>query len=162
MHTAFIALREFGPIVLLSLGLAQGVATGAHATEARDEMQARIMKDLDANGDGVVSIEERHEARERFKLKRFDKDCDGKLNEKEEAAFAKRRAERLGEYDVDGDGQLSADERKAMRTDRQKRRTDADGDGVISEQELAAARERHQALRGEMGENAKPKGEPAK
>ena len=129
-----------------------GLLALAPSAFANDEMRKEILQRLDTDGDGVVSVEEREAARESHRLRRFDKNRDGKLDEKEEMALKKARAARFGEYDADGDGKLSNAERKQMRADRRRRSIDADGDGVISEGEQEAARKRRDEHREKMVE----------
>ena len=87
-------------------------------------------------------------------LKKYDKDGDGKLNEKERfaawgAAAEEKRQEFMKKYDKDGDGKLDEKEREAIREGFRKRmedwrrkhtekRYDKDGDGKLNEEEKAA------------------------
>ena len=88
------------------------------------------------------------EQRERFqehrakKIKRFDADGDGELNDTERQAMkeehkAKRqehKAKRLQRFDTDGDGQISDAERQAVKEAREERRLqrlDTDGDVLL-------------------------------
>ena len=103
---------------------------------------------FDADGDGVLSDEEKILAREEFKkrgeraawsdrkhhnrVKRFDVDGDGVLSEEEKAAARafreERHAEILSRFDTDGDGVLSVEEREAARASRRAggQKTDTD------------------------------------
>src|SRR5690606_21535580 len=61
------------------------------------------------------------------------------------------RADRIKEFDKDGDGELNEEERTAMREAAQARmleQYDKDGDGELSDEERAAMREQFRGRRG--------------
>jgi hypothetical protein len=93
----------------------------------RDEWRSRRESQMDTNGDGVVSDEERTAAmRERTAAlrERFDADGDGKLTVSELAnAQGRLRFEDPAALDTDHDGNISADELAAgLRARREQRR----------------------------------------
>jgi Ca2+-binding EF-hand superfamily protein len=107
----------------------------------------------DANGDGVITLDEFQGPDEVFG--EWDTDGDGSLTREEIAAgWAKRREEMglegrpprrapegrrgFGKVDADGDGLISREEFPGP--DEVFDRVDADGDGFISEEERASAR----------------------
>lgn len=55
------------------------------------------------------------EQHEKFRMKMFDKNADGKLDEQELEAAKAHHEEMKKKFDKDGDGELNDDERKAMR-----------------------------------------------
>jgi Ca2+-binding EF-hand superfamily protein len=122
--------------------------------------QAELRKKHDADGDGKLNADERkayYEAmREKWQLRRWDKNKDGKLSEEELAAkkaqedewkkrseqYRKEQAELRKKYDADGDGKLNADERKAyykaIREKWQLRQWDKNSDGKLDDAERKA------------------------
>lgn len=122
-------------LIALCLGLGAGVALA----------QGRF----DANGDGVVSLEEFQAARAREAAERFaalDTDGDGLLSPQElDAArgeLVARIRERAENIDTDGDGAWSFAELQAVRPNldvSQFNRMDRNGDGLIGEDERPPA-----------------------
>ncbi len=130
-------------LIVAATALWSGLWSLVMAEEDKLPNFERFREKFDADGDGIISEEEREAARahmqERFgdgglgrkgpgmghnrMLEKFDADGDGTLSEveKEEAHafFQKRReqfmAERLAKFDTDGDGELSEEERAAAR-----------------------------------------------
>ena len=117
---------------------------------------AGMFEQLDANGDGALSLEELQSRPDRFAS--ADADGDGTITRDEMLARATERAEaRIDQFfetfDSDGDGAVTeaeiAEVRDARQADRREEmaerifdRMDADGDGQISAEEFAEARER--------------------
>lgn len=121
-------------------------------------MGRRLMDRFDADGDGILSDEERQALQDEIQrrrdqwearmIDRYDRDGDGVLSERERRAMMRdmeRQRERqmrrmLAEFDRDGDGELDADERAlAWQTMRERReidafvrRFDSTGDGRIT------------------------------
>ncbi len=94
------------------------------------------------------------------RIKRFDKEGDGKLDAAERAERGKARekfrqkggsdrvrGQRLKRFDQDGDGRMNEAERAKAEAFRaaQVKRFDRDGDGQLNEQERAEARKAYQA-----------------
>lgn len=121
-----------------------GLSFGGEAGQRRFETE--FSENLDLDGDGTISDEEREAAHERFRAERE----------------ARRQQWLLEQYDKDGDGVLSETElaqQEADRQDREKRRAeraaerlekalaayDADGDGTLSEEEKKAGRDARRA-----------------
>ncbi len=115
----------------------------------RHRLHSCLVMEFDANGDGVLSEEEKAAAiaaREQELIETYDTDGDGALSDEEKAAAredlaaqrAARRAARLAEIDTDGDGTVSEEELAAARAARLAE-IDTDGDGEISDEERAAA-----------------------
>ena len=142
-------MSEIRILWLISTAAALVIASAAQAQDDptdREQRRAEIREQYDANGDGVLSVDERralHDAR------------DGRQRGK------KKR--RLEHFDTDGDGQLSESERTAAREVRRERRAralerfDADGDGQLSGSEIGAARSArggrgHRGGRGNSGD----------
>ena len=111
-------------------------------------------------------------------LKKFDKDGDGKLSEKERAearkSFSGGRPPRspaalIKKFDKDGDGKLNEEERTALREEGLKRRKeilkkfDKDGDGKLNAEERKALSEEMRKNRGVRpgGEARRPGKRPA-
>lgn len=105
---------------LLALMIPAALAAPAMAQQAGGQPPRMIFEELDADGNGAVTLDEMQAAGQ--------------------ARFA--------EADTDGDGALSRDEliarsqaRIESRVDRMLERLDSDGDGLLSMAELDAARE---------------------
>ncbi len=128
---------------------------------------------FDANGDGVVSLEEFQAARAREAAERFaalDTDGDGVLSQEELRARSERGRRGPGpaamreRLDTDRDGSISLAELQAVRPDvtaDQFARFDGDGDGQLSPQELDAARGALVARIRERAENIDTDGDGA-
>lgn len=117
---------------LLALMIPAALAAPAAAQEAGGEPPRMIFEELDADGNGAVTLEE--------------------LQAAGEARFA--------QADTDGDGALSRDEllargaeRAEARVDRMLERADADGDGLLTQAELEEAREGRGGRHGRGGPN---------
>jgi hypothetical protein len=94
-------------------------ATGErHGKRQRKRMGAG---GFDADGDGMISDDERRAGRKGRRLQRWDADGDGELSDDERAAAQEHRARNhqanLDNYDADGDGRLSKSERQTARED---------------------------------------------
>lgn len=117
---------------------------------------------VDANGDGVVSLEETM-ARSDTMFAKMDVDGNGQIDAGDREA---RKAERFAKADANGDGEVTQEEMLAAREARQAERTerrgerreqrfaqlDTDGSGGLSETELDAAKD------GRKGQRAKADG----
>jgi Ca2+-binding EF-hand superfamily protein len=107
----------------LALALSAGLAIPAVALAQGGAWKEHKVKKFDKNGDGVIDEAERQEMRARMQ---------------------ERRAEMLAKYDTNNDGELSAEERAQMRKDRAAeafKRLDTNGDGVLSLAEFEAGAE---------------------
>lgn len=121
------------------------------------EREMPSFSELDANGDGLLTLEEMQEHRA-ARFAETDTDGDGQLSLEEAIAAAEARAaERVNQmferYDDDENGVLSENERDDMRPrgfnpDRMFSRLDTDGDGALSAEEFAEAAERREGRRG--------------
>ena len=140
---------------LLMAGIAAGftlIAADASAQERPD------FATLDANGDGMLSLEEMQAAGDAH-FASADTDGDGLLSEAElTAAASERAADRvarmLERLDTNEDGGLSQAEIEVVRrgggeiSERMFNRIDADENGSISEEEFEEVRERMGERRG--------------
>jgi Ca2+-binding EF-hand superfamily protein len=115
---------------LLALMIPAALAAPASAQEAGGEPPRMIFEELDADGNGSVTLEE--------------------LQGAGEARFA--------QADTDGDGALNRDEliargaaRIEARVDRMLERMDSDGDGVLTQAEMIEAREGREGRGGRHG-----------
>ena len=100
------------------------------------------IKEYDKNKDGKLDEKEQEVARAAFRarmdLRRYDTNNDGKLDEKETAARDKRRKEFLDRFDKNKNGQIDEDERGAIGEYYRNRRYDTNNDGKLDEAETAA------------------------
>ena len=149
---------------VLGTTLVVGLVGSAWAEPGGPAHRKEMLKKFDADGDGVLSEEERAAARDQRAqemIEEFDGDSDSKLDLAELKSALQSMRERLGkhgprghmrqrllkDFDADGDGKLSDEERAAAHKAMQERREkclkefDADGDGTLNEDERAAARE---------------------
>lgn len=138
-------------VLLLTTAIAIGF--GVQAASADDRRgQLPSFEELDANADGVITLDEL-EAQAAARFAEADTDGDGGLSaeeilaqrQAEQLERAQDRAERLVDrLDDNGDGLVQveelADGRRSL--DRMFERVDADEDGAISEEEFAEARDR--------------------
>ena len=125
-----------------------------------EERRADLLRKYDTNSNGELDEDEvraiTKEMTDRWTLRRFDKDGDGRLSETESAAaeeataqwrgrfqeWSQRAKELTAKHDADGDGKLNPEERRAMwqemRGQWMTRRFDKDGDGKLNPQEADA------------------------
>ncbi len=150
--------------VLIPVGLA--VSLPAYAMGPRDGAERPSFTELDANGDGQLTLAEL-EAHGEARFAATDTDGDGLLSRDELIAAGAARVARgvdarLERFDDNEDGMLSANEADDMRPRRPSPERifghmDADGDGVVTEAEFeeAAARfmERRDERRGHGRDN---------
>ncbi len=130
----------------IALGFAALGSTAALAENGPRGGQRPGFEDIDANGDGVLTLEE-FQNRAQAKFDETDTNGDGFLDVEElTAAAARERArmiERLMERkDTDGDGMLSMEEMAPRDPGKFFDRADTDGNGEISLEEWEAAREK--------------------
>jgi hypothetical protein len=92
------------------------------ARAERDKVRKQLYEKFDKNKNGKIDNDERSGIGDWFRMRRYDTDGDGKLDEKETAARDKasaerdkRRAEARKRFDKDGDGKLSDKEEQTMR-----------------------------------------------
>lgn len=152
------------PKILIGLGLV--AALGGTALAASPDGQSERWKQLDTNANSLIEKSE-FMARANQKFTQMDRNGDGFASEDERReARAEKRAERteraFGNLDANGDGTVSEDEytraREARTADRQARRLakrDITGDGVVDEadkQAWEAKRAERRAERQQSGE----------
>jgi len=136
-------------LLMTAMAIGFGVQ-GAQAEDRRGHLPS--FEELDANADGVVTLEEL-EAQAVARFQGVDTDGDGGISaaellaqrEIDEVQRAQDRADQLVErLDDDGDGLIQAEEMADGRRslDRMFERVDADEDGAISAEEFADARDR--------------------
>jgi hypothetical protein len=135
-----------GTIIVLTAGL---LATGAIA--ARKNWEERFNR-LDTDKDGKISQQEMKVGRIAH-FKEMDKNGDGMVTKEEHKAFVFAKMEprldkRFQKMDTDNDGEISAEEFAAKKQARHFNRMDVDGDGMISRDEAEkAAKKRHGKMR---------------
>lgn len=132
------------------------------------------MGEFDADGDGILSEEERRAMRDAMRaewLARFDLDGDGELSREERMAMrqsmfeqSQRGQELMRQFDADGDGVLNEEEQAAMEAFQQEQREqrradelaryDSDGDGRLSRDERQAQREEQRSRWGDTMRDA--------
>jgi Ca2+-binding EF-hand superfamily protein len=116
------------------------------------------LKEVDANKDGVVTLEEFLAPRDPT-FARFDKNNDGAIERAEFEAFAKESADYwvkrfIKRFDADNDGRISKEEFAKARRERFAMR-DLDGDGRIGLEDMASgSRERVRRWREDRGKDA--------
>jgi hypothetical protein len=116
----------------------------AVSQQAREERRKQRMSELDTDGDGEISEEERAAARakrEAEMLARLDKNKDGKVDDAERDAARKDRATEMhARLDKNGDGKLSVEEMQTGRISRMGADVgiDTNGDGDVSVDEIDA------------------------
>jgi Ca2+-binding EF-hand superfamily protein len=141
-------------IVIACITLNSGCMMAARAVaQQRQPDPGRIFDSADANGDGVITREEFHAARERL-FGRLDRNGDGFIDRDDlsgRLAGRQKAQERLTELiaqlDTDGDGRVS----KAEFIDGPTPlfdRADTDHDGKLSQDEVAAVKQKLGQLRG--------------
>lgn len=130
--------------------------------------------EFDANGDGILSEEERAEMMRAMRdewMARMDLDGDGELSREERMAArqsmfenSERGQELMRQFDADGDGVLNEEEQAAMEAYQQEQREerraqdlaryDADGDGQLSREERRTQRDEQRQNWGNRMEEA--------
>jgi hypothetical protein len=132
---------------LAAAGLAAGVA---FAGDDDGPDRGGRWEKLDANGDGVITLNELDSKQSEF-FAEADSDGDGALSKEEmKAHHQKKRAGKMAQHlgDENGDGVVDRSEYDAA-ADVRFDKLDADGNGVISEEELAAGRRTPRGKRSE-------------
>ena len=140
---------------ILMAALLSGLVVVAGAAQADNHRERPDFATLDANGDGVVTLEEL-QARGEARFAEMDTNGDGALSAEELTAAADARAadrvtRMIERFDENGDGllqQAELPERGGDRAERMFERVDADEDGAISEEEFEAVKERFGERRG--------------
>jgi len=135
---------------------------------------ASRMAQFDADGDGILSDDERQAMRDAMRAQRMEKmdlDGDGEISRDERMAARQARFENsdrgqalMRQFDHDGNGVLDADEQAEMddytqaqrqaKRDEQIAQYDLDGDGQLSEDERQAQREDQRAQWDQLKEDA--------
>lgn len=124
--------------------------------QGREERRAQRLAEVDSDGDGAISDDERQAAlaaRREERRAMLDSDGDGLISDDErDAARAERVANMVAASDSDGDGRISRDEAAEARGPRRRAfrdfaAADTDGDGYLSEAEVAASLARLQVRR---------------
>jgi Ca2+-binding EF-hand superfamily protein len=139
---------KFGNLAILSacIALNSGCMMAARAVaQQRQPDPSRIFDSADTNGDGVITREEFHAARERMFV-RLDRNGDGYIDKGDMSgrlAGRQKAQERLAELvtqlDRDGDGRVSKTEFVDGPTPLFDR-ADTDHNGELSKEEVAAIR----------------------
>jgi Ca2+-binding EF-hand superfamily protein len=138
-----LAAAAFGLLVMAG-GVSAGL--GGHDAKGHGKDHARpswMMKQLDLDGDGVISRDEFDVAIAR-RFARLDTDADGTLSFEQMHARRAPRSEdrarlRFDRIDTDGDGRISIQE-FTVAADRRFARMDRNGDGLIQADELTRPR----------------------
>jgi Ca2+-binding EF-hand superfamily protein len=115
----------------------------AVSQQARDERRKQRMNELDTDGDGEISEEERAAARAKrdaAMVERLDTNKDGKVDDAERDVARKDRATDMhARLDKNGDGKLSVEEMQTGRLNRMADPgVDTNGDGDVSVEEIDA------------------------
>ena len=145
-----------GNALVVALFAAMGgslVAGAAHAGPKGNAMT--LMKRMDLNGDGIVTLEEAQQAK-RQRLAAMDANGDGKVTADEIDAMIEKRMQRrkiriryriLGMMDANGDGVI--DENEALMVQQQRfMKADLDGDGKLDRRELRLMQKRMARMMG--------------
>ncbi len=115
----------------------------ANAQQSREERRKQRLAEMDTDGDGEISDEEREAARAKREAEmkaRLDTNKDGTVSDEERDAARKQRATTMHDrLDRDGDGKLTAAELADSPMGRMDINADTNGDGVITVDELDAA-----------------------
>jgi Ca2+-binding EF-hand superfamily protein len=120
-----------------TLIMLSAVATlaGASLASAQPNGGAKRFEKLDANGDGVVTLQEM-EAGALARFAKADANKDGKVTaEERRAAFEAHKRERFAKRDANGNGLLERSEVERM-PEKWFAKLDANGDGALSQDEL--------------------------
>ena len=141
-------------IVIGCITLNSGCMMAARAVaKPRQPDPSRIFDSADTNGDGVITREEFHAARERL-FARLDRNGDGFIDKDDMSGRLARRqkaqerlAELVTQLDKDGDGRVSRSEFVDGPTPLFDR-ADTDRNGELSRDEVAAAKQKLSALHG--------------
>lgn len=152
-----------------------GRTANSNQPEARGwEAMLERMSEFDADGDGILSEDERREMRRAMReewMARHDLDGDGELSREERMAArqemfeqSERGQELMRQFDLDGNGVLDEKEQAAMEEYQQQQRDerranelaqyDTDGDGQLSRDERRVQRQEQQSRGGDMMRNA--------
>lgn len=133
----------------LSAAIVAGLAVESHAAGDHRHGAGLNFEEVDANADGLLSVEEL-QAHRAARFAATDTDGNGALSRAEiEARMLANQDERRVKFldrmfdrrDANADGQLTLDEMASDRTARMFERADENGDGQISRAEYDAAKD---------------------
>ncbi|MHA1523255.1 MAG: EF-hand domain-containing protein [Alphaproteobacteria bacterium] len=159
--TAAMVIIGVGAAALAQIG-GKAMDRGGHGGPGAfgaSQGATRMFERLDANSDGVVTLDEvgamrggRFDRPDRFD--RFDRNGDGTVTKAEleqvlEARLATMRDRILQRFDGNNDGQVTRQEFDARATNRFSR-FDQNGDGQVTRQEFDMVRADWRAMRGRM------------
>ena len=147
-------------ITALTLGLLGWAAPTTTLAAKADGPKAKFFAKYDKNHNGLIDENEKDAIRKDYAaspegdLRRFDKDRDGKLDDKEIGAIkpptgkgkaaSTDLADLLAKYDKNQNGAIDADEKDAVRKDYAAspdgtlKKFDQNGDGKLDDEEIAA------------------------
>jgi Ca2+-binding EF-hand superfamily protein len=124
----------------------------AAGAETRKDTGSWMLQRYDADGDGVISLQEFQAAGDAM-FAQLDADGDGRISAEEFAAFERRHARGFARMDADGDGYVTKAEFDDARMARFNA-LDVNGNGVIDADELPARK-------GRKGHGKQHRGGPA-
>ncbi|MEM9734579.1 MAG: EF-hand domain-containing protein [Pseudomonadota bacterium] len=133
------------PLVIATLIILPTAAlSGIAMADQRADKRAQIIKRLDTNGDGKLSIAETV-TRASMRFERADQNKDGAITVEEiTATMQRRRSERFARrvmrrLDVNGDGKVTKEEMES-RARKRFARMDADDSGFLEQDEMRRSR----------------------
>ena len=128
-------------VVVVAVVAIGGSAALAHGKNGKWQNQNTSFSEIDANGDGNLTLEEFRTMRD-SQFAAHDANGDGSLDLDEfHAAWRNRTEQMLRRLDANEDGVLTSDEMPKPRiSERIFNRMDADSDGMITQEEFESAR----------------------